>query len=82
MRPTGNPCPLWSVRGIGAEFASYFQALDQGQAEGSRLPGAGLGRAQNIATLESGWDGLCLDWGGSFVPLLGECAEERGCKTK
>ena len=45
------------------------QPVDAGKHEGGGLAGAGLGNAEQVATLENGRDGLFLDRGGDRVAL-------------
>jgi hypothetical protein len=54
------------------------QALQDGQHEGGRLAGAGLGQGFEIATGEDVGDGLLLDRGGRGVALLANGAQELG----
>ena len=51
-------------------------ALDDGEREGGRLAGAGLGDAEQVAAFEQGRDGLGLDRGGDRVALLVERAQD------
>ena len=53
------------------------QALDDGQREGRRLAGAGLGDAEQIAALQKRGDGLCLNGGGMGVAFFGQSAKKR-----
>ncbi len=55
------------------------QVLQQRQAEGSGLAGAGLCPGQQVAAFQGERDGLLLDRGGGIVALLGQRAQqERG----
>jgi len=56
--------------------------LQYRQHEGGGLAGAGLRRAEQIATCEDYGNGLRLDGGGYGVTLLGDCAEQLGRKPE
>jgi hypothetical protein len=56
--------------------------LQYRQHEGGRLAGAGLRRAEQIASGEDYGNGLRLDGGGDGVTLLGDCAEQLGRKPE
>ncbi len=59
------------------EFVGIFrQAVQQGQGEGGRLAGAGLGDAQQVAPREQRRDGLALDGGGGGVAIVGDGAKD------
>ena len=55
-----------------------LQGLQDGQREGRRLAGAGLGRSQQVTPLENQRDGLRLDGRRLGVALLADGAEEFG----
>ena len=54
------------------------EALEDGEDEGGRLAGPGLGRAHDVATLEDERDRLDLDGRGRGEALVGNGAEEFG----
>ena len=54
------------------------QAVEDGQDEGRGLAGPGLGRGEDVASLEHQRDGRRLDGGRGLVPLLGDHAHEVG----
>jgi hypothetical protein len=50
--------------------------IDDGQGEGRRLAGAGLGRADEILAFQRDWDGLDLNGGGRLVARPRDSASE------
>ena len=56
----GTSTSAWS------HLLSRVDLLDQRQAEGERLAGAGEGLADDVASFEEMGDGCCLDGGGFF----------------
>ena len=53
----------------GAQFSAraFHQAFQNGQHEGGRFAGAGLGQAQNVTPFQNGRDGLGLNGGRSGI---------------
>jgi hypothetical protein len=58
------------------------EQLQHRQREAGGLAGAGLRRAEQIATREYDGDGLRLDGGGFGIALLGDCFEQLGRKPE
>ena len=61
-------------RGVGVRP----QPVEDGQGEGRRLAGAGLGGGEDVAALEDERDGRGLDRGGGGVALLGDGLQQIG----
>ena len=70
------------ARGRVADVGFSREQLQYRQRESGGLAGAGLRRAEQIAPGEDDGDGLRLDGGGYGVTLLGDCAEQLGCKPE
>ena len=54
------------------------KAIEDGKDEGGGLAGAGLGRGEDVASLEDDGDGLGLDRGGGLLALFRDNADEIG----
>ena len=52
--------------------------MKEREGEAGGLAGAGLGRAEQVASREDDWDGLRLDGGGGCVALLRDSAKQLG----
>ena len=65
-----------------AALALGGEILQDGQREGRRLAGAGLGDAQQIAALQQMRDRLRLDRGGGLIAFGGQCLEQAGPRVR
>ena len=66
----------------GRPSAGVRQAMQQRQAEGRGLAGAGLGDAQQVTAVARGGDRLRLDRGGGRVAFLGKRLEDAAVETE
>ena len=72
-----------AARGAALDFLrGGGQVLDQRQAEGGGLAGAGLCAGQQVVALQGQRNGLLLDGGGLGVALFVQRAQQGGRKAK